>query len=162
MVISTLTSLILVYVLTVGKILEMLIDRLKSEIEYATRNRVRMLSSLLKIVLGDCQTKNKFDDDFIELTCHKLIESNLETIKLGGESTLLRTENEILSEYIKPELSEAELQIHADKMSIEIADAKSEGQAVGVLMKYLKSLDLKTNGNAVKAAVQVIRNGVSV
>ncbi len=139
-----------------------LIDRLKSDILYATKNRVSLMSSLLKIVLGDCQTKNKFDDDFIELTCRKLVESNLETIKLGGESALLRTENEILSAYIKQELSEAELQIHADKLAIEIADAKSEGQAVGLLMKYLRSIDLRTSGAAAKAAVQAIRNGASV
>ena len=139
-----------------------LIDRLKSDILYATKNRVSLMSSLLKIVLGDCQTKNKFDDDFIELTCRKLVESNLETIKLGGESAVLRTENEILSSYIKEDLSEAQLQIHADKLAIEIADAKSEGQAVGLLMKYLRSIDLRTSGDAAKAAVKAIREGVSI
>jgi uncharacterized protein YqeY len=161
MVILMLISLILAYVLIVGKILEMLIDRLKSEIEYATRYKDRMLSSLLKIVLGDCQTKNKFDDDFIELTCRKLIESNLETIKLGGESTQLNIENVILNKYVKKDLSEAELQIHTDKLSIEITDAKSEGQAVGVLMKYLRSIDLRTSGDAAKSVVKAIREGVS-
>jgi uncharacterized protein YqeY len=139
-----------------------MIDRLKSDILYATKNKDRLLSSLLKIVLGDCQLKNKFDDEFIQQTCKKMIESNLETLKLGGHSTQLLTENEILSEYVPKELSEAELQIHADKLSIEITDAKSEGQAVGLLMKYLKSLDLKTNGNAAKSVVQAIRNGISV
>lgn len=144
-----------------AKELNMLVDRLKSDILYATKNRDRLLSGLLKIVLGDCQLKNKFDDAFIQQTCKKMIESNLETLKLGGHSTQLLTENEILSEYVPKELSEAELQIHADKMSIEIADARSEGQAVGLLLKYLKSIDLNANGTAAKAAVKVIREGVS-
>lgn len=141
----------------------MLIDKLKSDIEFAVRSRSELASSLLKIVLGDCQLKNDFSDEFIVKTCRKLIESNTETIKLskGRDEVSLTRQNELLRDYVPSLLNEAEVQIYSDQISIEILDAKSEGQAIGCLMRHLKGLGLNTSGEIAKESVKKIR-GVKV
>ncbi len=135
----------------------LLIDRLKGDILVATKTRNALASALLKVVLGECQSKNKFDDDFIVSYCRKMIQSNSETMSHGGDSVKLSRENELLRSYVPASLGEVELQIYADKMSIEIIDAKSDGQAIGVLSKYLKSIGLSADGNALKSAVKLLR-----
>jgi uncharacterized protein YqeY len=135
----------------------MLIDQLKSDIELATRGRNALASALLKVVLGECQAKNKFDDEFIVSYCRKMIQSNLETIGLGGDSVKLNRENELLRSYVPASLTAEELQIHVDKLYIEIVSAKSEGQATGILSKYLKSLGLSADGAVMVPLVKKAR-----
>jgi hypothetical protein len=134
-----------------------LIDQLRSDIERATRGRNALASALLKLVLGECQSKNKFDDDFIIAYCRKMIQSNIETMNLGGDSVKLNRENELLRSYVPASLSGQELQIHLDKLSIEIRDAKSDGQAFGVVSKYLKSLGLSVELDLLKSSVKLAR-----
>lgn len=133
------------------------IDQLRSDIEIATKGRNTLASSLLKVVLGECQTKDKYDDAFIVAYCRKVIQSNMETIGHGGDSVKLNRENELLRSYVPASISESELQIHVDKMSIEIRDAKSDGQATGILSKYLKSIGLNADGNAMTALIKKVR-----
>jgi uncharacterized protein YqeY len=123
-----------------------IIDQLRSDIERATKGRNTLASSLLKVVLGECQAKNKFDDDFIVNYCRKMIQSNIETMGLGGDSVKLNRENELLRSYVPASLTAEELQVHVDKLHIEIVSAKSEGQATGILSKYIKSLGLNADG----------------
>lgn len=139
----------------------MLIDQLKSDIERATRGRNTLASSLLKVVLAECQTRNKFDDDFIVAYCRKMIQSNLETIGAGGDQVKLNRENELLRSYVPASLNEEELQVHADKMQIEILAARSEGQAIGILSKHLKSLGLSAHGDVLKKVVSKIKVGAA-
>ena len=140
----------------------MLIEKLKTDILMATRTRNALASALLKVVLGECQSKNKFDDDFIVSYCRKMIQSNLETIAHGGDQVKLTRENELLRMYLPPSLSEEELQIHADKLQIQILDTKSEGQAIGVLSKYLKSIGCNASGDLIKKVVSKIRAATHV
>lgn len=74
---------------------------------------------------------------------------------------LLR-ENELLRSYVPAELSEAELQVYIDQISPQIMAAKSEGQAIGCLVKHLKSLSLTTSGETAKSAVKKIRDGITI
>lgn len=139
-----------------------LIDRLKTDIGFAVRARSELASSLLKLVLGDCQSKNDYSDEFIVKTCRDIIKNNNKTIELGGESVKLSRENELLRAYIPYELSEAEVEVYADQISTEIMAAKSDGQAIGVLNKHLKGLDLKTSGEVAKISVKRIRGGITI
>ena len=141
--------------------MSMVIDQLKSDIERATKGRNTVASSILKVVLGECQTKNRFDDDFIVAYCRKMIQSNIETINLGGDSVKLNRENELLRSYVPASLSEHELQIHADKLQIEILAARSDGQAIGVLSKYLKSIGLSANGDVMKNVISRMKVGAA-
>jgi uncharacterized protein YqeY len=138
------------------------LEKLKSEILFATKSRNELASSLLKIVLGECQNKDKYDDDFIISYCRKIIQSNSETMRLGGDSVKLSRENELLKEYVPKELSVEELQVHADKLAIEIVDAKSDGQAKGILSKYLKSIGTSADGVTLEIVINKLRKAVTV
>jgi uncharacterized protein YqeY len=138
------------------------LEKLKSDILFATKSRNELASSLLKVVLGECQSKDKYDDDFIVSYCRKMIQSNSETMALGGDSVKLSRENELLREYVPKELSLEELQIHADRLAIEIVDAKSDGQAMGVLSKYLKSIGTSAGGETLKVVIGKLRQKVTV
>jgi uncharacterized protein YqeY len=140
----------------------MLIDRLKSDILFAVKAKSELAIGLLKLVLGECQAKDNYSDDFIVKFCRKVIENNLETMRLAGEKVKLLRENELLRAYVPAELSEAELQVYIDQISPEIMAAKSEGQAIGILSKHLKGLSLITSGETAKSAVKRIRGGICV
>jgi len=140
----------------------MLIDRLKSDILFAVKAKSELAVGLLKLVLGECQAKDNYNDDFIVKFCRKVIENNVQTMSLAGEQVKLLRENELLRAYVPAELSEAELQVYIDQISPEIMAAKSEGQAIGCLVKHLKSLSLTTSGETAKSAVKRIRGGICV
>ena len=139
-----------------------LIDRLKADILFAVKAKSELAVGLLKLVLGECQAKDNYKDDFIVKFCRKVIESNIETMRLAGEKVNLLRENELLRSYVPSELSEAELQVYVDQISPEIMAAKSEGQAIGCLVRHLKSLSLTTSGEVAKATVKRIRGGICV
>jgi hypothetical protein len=135
----------------------MIIDTLKADILLATKTRNQLASDVLKVVLAECQLRNNFTDDFIIKFCRKLVESNSETMKFG-ESVKLSRENELLRSYLPKEVSGVELSVYAGRISDEIKAAKTEGQAIGVLVKYVKSLGLVTSGEPVKEIVQKLRS----
>ena len=135
----------------------MLIDVIKADITTATRMRNQLASDILKVVLGECQTKNNFSDDFIIKYCRDIVKGNTETMKFG-ESVKLSRENELLRSYLPNELSKEELEVYAGQISGEIKAAQSDKHAIGVLIKYVKSLGLLASGDAVKELVSSIRN----
>lgn len=140
----------------------MLIDRLKSDILFAVKAKSELAIGILKLVLGECQAKDNYTDDFIVKFCRKVIENNMETMRLAGEKVKLLRENELLRSYVPAELNEAELQVYIDQISPQIMAAKSEGQAIGCLVKHLKGLSLSTSGDTAKAVVKRIRGGICV
>lgn len=135
----------------------MLIDTLKSDIVFATKSRNELASGLLKVVLAECQAKDKYDDDFIMRYCRKIIENNVETINHGGNSVKLNRENELLRSYLPTELTDEQISSFANDISDAIKAAKSEGQAIGILSKHIKSLGLSANGEILKNKVKLIR-----
>ena len=135
----------------------MLIDTIKADITTATRMRNQLASDILKVVLGECQTKNNFSDDFIIKYCRDIVKGNTETMKFG-DSVKLSRENELLRSYLPNELSKEELEVYAGQISGEIKAAQSDKHAIGVLIKYVKSLGLLASGDAVKELVSSIRN----
>ena len=136
-----------------------LIDVIKADITTATRMRNQLASDILKVVLGECQTKNNFSDDFIVKYCRDIVKGNTETMSFG-ESVKLSRENELLRSYLPKEVSEDELVVYAKQIATDIKSAKSDGQAVGVLVKYVKALGLLANGDIAKKVVASIRNFV--
>ncbi len=136
----------------------MLIDRLKADIEFALRTRNEVAKDVLRLVLSDAQRASESPtDEVIIKVCRKIIEANLETIKLGGPIKLSR-ENELLRDYVPKEATLEEIQIHVDRVAIEIADCKTEGKAIGVLAAHLKGIGITVNGETLKASVKGIRD----
>lgn len=134
----------------------MLIDVIKADITTATRMRNQIASDILKVVLGECQTKNNFTDDFIVRYCREIVKGNTETMKFG-ESVKLSRENELLRSYLPKEVSKEELIVYAGQISGEIKAAQSDKHAIGVLIKYVKSLGLLASGDVSKEVILPIR-----
>ena len=134
-----------------------LIDVIKANIISATKMRNQLASDLLKVVLGECQTRNDFTDDFIIRYCREIVKGNTETMKFG-ESAKLSRENELLRSYLPKEVSKVELEVYAGQISGEIKAAQSDKHAVGVLIKYVKSLGLLASGDAAKEVISPLRN----
>ena len=134
----------------------MLIDTIKADITTATRMRNQLASDILKVVLGECQTRNDFTDDFIIRYCREIVKGNTETMKFG-ESAKLSRENELLRSYLPKEVSKEELEVYAGQISGEIKAAQSDKHAIGVLIKYVKSLGLLASGDVAKEVILPIR-----
>jgi hypothetical protein len=135
----------------------MLIDIIKADILSATKSRNTIASDILKLVLSECQTKNNFTDDFVIRHCRNLIEGNIALMKFE-ESSKLSRENELLRSYLPREVGEADLIVYANQIPDDIKAAKSDGQAVGVLVKYVKALGLLANGDLAKKVVATLRS----
>jgi hypothetical protein len=75
-----------------------------------------------------------------------------------GESAKLSRENELLRSYLPKEVSKVELEVYAGRISEEIKAAKSDKHAIGVLVKYVKSLGLIANGEVSKEVIAPLRN----
>ena len=134
----------------------MLINIIKFDITAATKSRNQLASDILKVVLGECQTRNNFTDEFVIRYCREIIKGNTETMKFG-ESVKLSRENELLRSYLPKEVSKEELEVYAGQISSEIKAAQSDKHAVGVLIKYVKSLGLLASGDASKEVILPIR-----
>ena len=134
----------------------MLINIIKADILSATKSRNQLASDILKVVLGECQMKNNFTDEFIVRYCREIVKGNTETMKFG-ESVKLSRENELLRSYLPKEVSKEELEVYAGQISGEIKAAQSDKHAVGVLIKYVKSLGLLASGDVSKEVILPIR-----
>lgn len=86
-----------------------LIDKLKEDIKLATKNRDSVRSDILKLILGECQTRNDESDKFIIGYMKKVIANNNETVKYRSTDEKLSKENSILNLYLPPKLSSSEL-----------------------------------------------------
>lgn len=118
--------------------------------------------NLFKVVLGEWQTKTTFDKGTDEVgynIIRKMIKANEENLGYLAEGDSRRAqyqeENELLSA-LMPSFLSAE-QIQAELAGVDLTAAKSDGQAMGLAMKHLKSKGLSVEGDTVKQVVAGMR-----
>ena len=94
----------------------------------ATRNKDKIAASILTLVLGEYQTKEKRGDvpDLVSIA-QKLIKSNTETMALRPDEKLV-TENVVLALLLPKQMTEVEL-----REAIIVSGAVN----MGMVMKYL-------------------------
>jgi uncharacterized protein YqeY len=106
------------------------ITELKKMRMNAKRNKDTITASILTLVLGEYQTKEKRGDvpDLVSIA-QKLIKSNTETMALRPDEKLV-AENVVLAQFLPKQMTEVELR-----------EAIIESGAVnmGMLMKYLSA-----------------------
>ena len=121
---------------------------------------------ILRLILGEVQTLEaksgkKIPEEKIESIIRKVIQSNEETISFSP-SEKLEEENKILSSFLPKTLTQDEIEaffLNSSNAEYElIQSVKSEGQAIGLAIKTLKSNQLKVLGDDVKIVVEKIRN----
>lgn len=91
----------------------MILEKMKSDLMSARRNKDRKTLSVLTTIIGEIETKSKIekvDDAKIISMIKKVISNNEDTIKLSPSNTeSFLFENQLLSDYLPKQLSEEEL-----------------------------------------------------
>jgi len=141
-------------------------DDLQARVTTAMKSGDGATRDALRTILGEAKMeavrrKGEVSDDVVLAVVRKTVTGLKETIPLarnGGRDTTSQEAELALLESILPrawdrEAIAAALAAHRD----EIRAAKSEGQAVGVAMKVLKSQGATTSTDDVKAVVAATR-----
>lgn len=133
--------------------------------ELLAKNPDAVQKSVLKVVLGDFQLKNckggASDQDGFNIV-EKVIKGNTETIKLLPETDARRPvliqENEFLATLLpKTATVEEVVAVLTEEVQAQIATAKNDGMATGILMKFAKSKGLNVKGDTAAQALCKIR-----
>src|SRR5262245_57095526 len=145
----------------------MLVDDIKQRITAAMKAGDTVARDILRLALGEIQTaearKNAgLSEDEATAAVRKLIKSNEETLGLTADTdaerrATLRREIEVLSALLPKQLSVDDIVQALASEHEAIKAAKSDGQATGVAMKFLKGAGANVSGNDVGAAVKKIR-----
>lgn len=147
-----------------------LYQKIQDDMRSSMKAQDRFRTNLLKLVLADADrlgfssTRGKttpLDDAEVQKVIRKIVEGNTETIsKLKeGDSriTNLKEENLILNEFLPVVLSLIEVRASTQTLAPLIEAARSEGEAIGIVMKYFKTTGEAVNGDDVKNCVKSIR-----
>ncbi len=151
----------------------MFVEKLKEKILAATKARSSSELSILKLALGEIQTAearrktNPLTQDECFVIIRKIVKSNddsiasLEKFMQDGFADpridLLRIENSILSNLLPKVLSLDEVRIILKEDIESIKDARSDGQAMGIAMKLIKTAQVQANAADVGKLLMEIR-----
>ncbi len=145
---------------------------LKEKLTECRRAGKKVEMSVLQVVLGDAsmveaRTGQKPGDEEVEKLMRKTMLGNQETMDLMAQRGLAGTErhtrlvaeNAYLQALLPEALSVNEIAAALDELGDALRAAKSDGQATGLAMKYLKGQRLRVLGEDVAAAVKKVRGG---
>ena len=151
-----------------------LVEIIKMQLLEARKAKNEIAKNILSVALGDIQTqagragqKGEITEQQAEKIIQKLIKSNQETLlaMVKAESagaTLpvekLQKENEILKTLLPKACSREEIKNHLIIVADKLKEAKSDGQATGLAMKELASLEGSKDGKIVAEVVKEIRS----
>jgi len=143
----------------------MIKDDLRNRLTQAMKDKDTVAKDVLRVALGEIQTaeartNRPLSDEEAVAIVRKLVKSNEETLSLGGESAYaatLRVEIALLQSLLPKTLSVADLVAALASQTDAIKAAKSDGQATGIAMKYLKSTGATFDGNDVASTVKQMR-----
>lgn len=140
---------------------------IKKRFADAMRAQDTVTKEILRLAIGELSTaearaNRPLADEEVLAIVRKLVKSNEETIALSeddAQKTTLRREIAVLAELLPATLSAEDLAAALAPVAEAVRAAKSDGQATGVAMKHLKASGLQAEGNAVAAAVKLLRGG---
>lgn len=138
-----------------------LYENLRSQLTTSIKEQNNIRKGILRVVLGDISTleaNRSVTEDDIKKIIKKLIIGNTETLKFlkqeDSRYSVLVEENHILNSFL-PQLM-TKNQIKDTLKEIDFSSVKSEGQAVGIAIKYLKSNSLEFDSKDVILVVKEI------
>jgi uncharacterized protein YqeY len=112
---------------------------------------------ILRVVLGELQrAQTEPDDNKCHQTIKKMIQSGEETYKLRPDENLIN-EIGVLKSLLPAELTREEILFLILPTIQDITKAKSEGQAIGSVMKLLKETGKGINSAMVASIVKSLR-----
>lgn len=137
--------------------------RIKEDLLSARRNKDTQSLKLLSTLLGETQRHippAERDEEIVPVL-RKMVENLRSTANLlsPDDSRLAEYhwQEKQLQRYLPKELSSDDIKNKLDHVKNDICSAKSEGQAVGLAMKELKSQGILPEGKLVKQVVQSLR-----
>jgi uncharacterized protein YqeY len=148
-----------------GYIGGVVVDQIKARLISARREKDDVARNVLSLALGEIQTaearanRQLRDDEAVGIV-RKLLKSNEETLSLatdGTASAALRREIDVLSTLLPAGLSAEAIQNEIAPVADAVRAAKSEGQAMGVAMKHLKTTSALVDAASVLEAVRKLR-----
>jgi uncharacterized protein YqeY len=142
-----------------------LLDRIKAQMFQAMKAGNAVEKEILKVAMGEITTDaarpdKKGDDAEALAILKKLVKSIEESISASQDETqkaTLRAEIEVLNAYLPKALGVPEIVEALAPVADAVKAAGNDGQATGVAMKHLKTLEAEVNGKDVSAAVRQLR-----
>jgi len=150
----------------------MIVEQIRERLTIALKSGNTEERDILKVALGEIQTLKERQGKITEEQCQKvikkIIDGNNETIQVYAigrwepdKKKKLENENVILQSLLPVFWTEQKIALFImdnDKPYCnEICDAKSDGQAIGIAMKYLKQDGAIIEGKTVSEVVKQIR-----
>lgn len=144
----------------------MLLDTLKARITQAVKEKDEVARDVLRLAFGEVQTmearnERPLRDEEVAAILKKLVKSNEETLGLStddAQAKTLRKENEVLSSLLPKAMSPAQIAEALASQADAIKAAKTDGQAMGIAMKHLKSSGATVEAADVTAALKTLRS----
>lgn len=144
----------------------MLKEEIRKQITAATKSRNDTVKNVLKVVLGDVDTqearnKKELNDDEVCKIVKKVLQGIEEMLKYKVGDNKLEEEKVTLTQLLPKQLDSSDifaLLKLANKFE-ELKNAKSDGQATGIAMKFLKEGKQLVDGTEVALVVKEIRDG---
>ena len=138
-------------------------ETIRKQIVETMKLKAEVQKNVLKVVLGEIDLqesrngKQLTDDD-----CCRIIKKTLqgveEMLTYKPNDIKFETEKAVLKGLLPKELTADDLKITLSSKIDELKATKSEGQATGIAMKFLKEINLSVDGNVVKKIVSEIRS----
>jgi len=151
----------------------MLADQIKTAMFQAMKDKDKIAKEILRLASGEIQSAESrkgrgLTEAEVEQVLRKLIKSNKETMDNATDNLIeeeaqvvknvLIQEIEVLEKFLPKTLSQEEIKEKLQSVVDDIREAKSDGQATGVAMKFLKSSGALVQGNDVSAVVSALRS----
>lgn len=138
----------------------MLVDEIKKRITQAMKSGNTVEKEVLRVALGEMQTKGVTTDEETIAIVRKLVKSNQETLALttdAAQKGTLQSEIAVLESLLPATLGVDQIVAALAPVADAIKAAGNDGQATGVAMKHLKSTGATVTGKDVTDAVKKLR-----
>ena len=143
----------------------MILDDLRTKATAALKAGQKDTAALYRLIIGMSQQLNSPNDEQVSGIIRKVIKGNTETLEVIKEMPERNTdrnnlllENQLLSEFLPKTMSAENVSDFIKENNIDILSAKNDGQAVGVVMKALKTNNLSVDGSVVKEIIINLRS----
>lgn len=137
-------------------------EKIKNDILVATKNKDDSTKNILKVVLGDINTQEgrglTLTDEQIYNTIRKILQGVEEMLTYKPNDTTLLKEKTILSNLVPNQLTKSDIIAELSPKLEELKNAKSDGQATGIAVKFFKENKKSVDGTLVGTVVKELRN----
>ncbi|MBX2810284.1 MAG: GatB/YqeY domain-containing protein [Myxococcales bacterium] len=143
-----------------------LVETIKAQIKVAMKAKDDLTKNILRVALGEIQkAEYTGDGDITDEAGHKIIRkiiaSNEATIEASPSDETkadLAKENVVLLALVPTQLSVSQIAEALVPIQEALKSAPSDGPAMGMAMKHLKSVGAAVDGDSVRAALSQIRS----